>query len=111
MKRERITADNAVELFMGWSFICEAMDTPDSKAMLLNTLLPDESKIIVAASGMAGYGSANQIKTVRKMHRLYLCGDGYSDVEQMIMLAPRVQLCASHQANMVLRLLLGERDA
>ena len=110
IKYEKITAENAADLFRGWPLIYEAMDEPAAKAMLINTLLPDAEKIIVAGSGMAGYGSANSIKTTRKMKRLYLCGDETSDMQNERMLAPRVQLCAAHQANMILRILLGEMD-
>ena len=43
--------------------------------------------------------------------RFYLCGDGKSDVDQDIGLtAPRVMLCAAHQALTVIRLILGEKD-
>ena len=103
-----VCAENAVSLFADWPLVCEAFDNPAAKAMLVNTLLADGQKQIVAASGMAGYGSANQIQTVRKIKGLYLCGDEKSEaaVGQSLM-APRVQICAGHQANMVLRLLLG----
>lgn len=110
VKNQKITAENAAALFQGWPLICEAMDDPAAKAMLINTLLPDSEKTIVAGSGMAGYGSANTIRTVRKMKRLYICGDETSDMQNNRMLAPRVQLCAAHQANMILRILFGEME-
>ena len=110
VKQQRVTADNAAELLQGWPLVCEAMDDPTSKAMLINTVLPDQEKVIVAGSGMAGFGSSNTIKTVRKMARLYVCGDETSDMAHEVMLAPRVQICAGHQANMILRLLLGLQD-
>ena len=47
----------------------------------------------------------------RKFGRLYVCGDGTSDIADGIgLMAPRVALCAAQQATMVLRLLLGERE-
>lgn len=110
VKQQRVTADNAAELLQGWPLVCEAMDDPASKAMLINALLPDPEKVIVAGSGMAGFGSANTIKTVRRMARLYVCGDGTSDMKKEKMLATRVQICAGHQANMILRLLLGQQE-
>jgi sulfur carrier protein ThiS adenylyltransferase len=56
---------------------------------------------------MAGYESSNIIKTVRRMKNFYLCGDfeNGAGIGQGLM-APRVQICAGHQANMILRLLL-----
>ena len=63
---------------------------------------------MVAASGMAGLGDANLIRTRRKLSRLYICGDERSDFELIPgMMAPRVSICAGHQANIILRLLLG----
>ena len=78
--------------------------------MLTNTVLekmPD--KYLVAASGMAGLGSVNNIKTRRISDKFYLCGDGESDVCQGIgLLSTRVMLCAAHQAHTVLRIISGE---
>ena len=65
-------------------------------------------KYLVAASGMAGLGSANEIRTKRVMKRFYLCGDEVSDVTEGIgLVSSRVMLCAAHQAHMVLRILAG----
>ena len=76
--------------------------------MLLETVLTELSDItIVAGSGMAGTGSVNEIQTRKAMNRLYLCGDGKTDVEEYgSLFASRVAVCAGHQAHMVLQLLL-----
>ena len=97
-------------LFDGFNLVCEAFDNPKAKAMLVSELLSrDAETIIVSGSGMAGYGDANEIKTVKKMSRLYVCGDGKSDAFEGIgLMAPRVMICAGHQANMIIRLILGE---
>ena len=69
------------------------------------------TKYLIAASGMAGLGSANSIQTRRITNRFYLCGDGISDVADNIgLVAPRVMLCAAHQAHMVLRILSGNLE-
>lgn len=105
----RITADNAASLFKDCTIVCEAFDRPDQKAMLIETLLataPDIS--IISGSGMAGVDTANAIQVRLKFGKLFVCGDETSDVEQTYgLFAPRVSVCASHQANAVLRLLLG----
>lgn len=107
----KVTAENAAMLFADWPLVCEAFDDPVAKAALINTLLADSQKTIVAASGMAGYGSANEIQTVQKMKQLYLCGDAVSEASPgNSLMAPRVQICAGHQANMILRLLLGFKE-
>lgn len=108
----RITEQNAVELLKEADIICEAFDDAEAKAMLTNTvleMLPE--KYLVAASGMAGLGSANSIRTRRITDRFYLCGDEVSDVRDGICLvASRVMLCAAHQAHMVLRILAKESE-
>ena len=108
----KVTAKNAPTLFAGCPIVCEAFDEPDQKALLVETLLatcPDTT--IVSGSGMAGMGSANTIRTRKALERLYLCGDGCTDVATEGSLAsPRVGVCAGHQANMILRLILGETE-
>jgi sulfur carrier protein ThiS adenylyltransferase len=108
----KVTADNAVEIFDGYPIVCEAFDNPQCKAALVNALLEQGGKKIVAASGMAGYGSANKITTSRSFKDLYVCGD-FEAPEQigMGLMAPRVAVCAGHQANMALRLLLDIEEA
>lgn len=62
----RITEDNAVNLLKDADIICEAFDDAEAKAMLTNLVLEAMSdKYLVAASGMAGMGSANTIQTRR----------------------------------------------
>jgi sulfur carrier protein ThiS adenylyltransferase len=104
---ERVIEENAVRLLQGADIICEAFDNAECKAMLTNLVLetmPD--KYLVAASGMAGMGSANTIQTRRVSKRFYVCGDGASDVSEVgSLVASRVMLCAAHQAHTVLRIL------
>ena len=110
---EKVTAENAVRLLEDADIVCEAFDRADAKAMLVDVVLEQlPQKTLVAASGMAGFDSGNAIRTRKLTERFYLCGDGKSDVDQGIGLsAPRVMLCAAHQALTVIRLILGEKDA
>ena len=75
--------------------------------MLTNTVLSEMSdKYLVAASGMAGMGTVNSIRTRKITSRFYLSGDEASDVSDGIgLVAPRVALCAAHQAHTVLRII------
>ena len=104
---ERIAEENAVTLLKDADIICEAFDDAECKAMLTNTVLTEmPDKYLVAASGMAGMGVTNSIKTRRITGRFYLCGDETSEVSDGIgLVAPRVALCAAHQAHTVLRIL------
>ena len=105
----RITGENAPELFKDCDLVCEAFDKPEAKAELVNSLLENCPGLpIISGSGMAGYGSSNTIQTKKVMKSLYLCGDQVSGIESVgTLMAPRVQICAAHEANMALRLLLG----
>ncbi len=105
----KITGENAPELFRGCDLVCEAFDKPEAKAELVNSLLENCPDLpLISGSGMAGYGSSNTIRTEKAMKNLYLCGDKVSGIESVgSLMAPRVQICAAHEANMALRLLLG----
>ena len=107
---EKITEDNIVSLLKDADIVCEAFDDPSCKAMLVNGVLeklPD--CYVVAASGMAGMGSPNLIKTRKLTNRFYLCGDEVSDAKNtMGLVSSRVMLCAAHQAHTILRILAGE---
>ena len=104
---ERITEDNAATLLQDADIICEAFDNAEAKAMLTDTVLSEmQDKYLVAASGMSGLESANGIKTRMVTKRFYISGDGVSDVSEGLgLVAPRVALCAAHQAHTVLRIL------
>ena len=105
----KVTEENAVEIFKCYPIVCEAFDNPDNKAILVNTLLANcKDMKIVSSSGMAGYESSNKIETKRIMKNLYLCGDRVTDAYAGIgLMAGRVNICAGHEANMVIRLILG----
>lgn len=107
---ERITTQNANRLLLEADIICEAFDEAEEKGMFVNYVLENmPEKYVVAASGMAGLGSANQIQTRKITDHFYLCGDGVSDVKEDIgLVSSRVMLCAAHQAHMVLRILARE---
>ena len=109
---EKVTPENMAELFGECNVLCEAFDKADQKAMMAETVLCEMPEIpLVSASGMAGFGSANRIHTVQKRKNFYLCGDGESDIEKGIgLIAPRVAVCAAHQAMMALRLILGKQE-
>ena len=109
----RISENNAEVLLEKADVICEAFDDAESKAMLVNLVLEKmPEKYLVAASGMAGFGSANAIQTRRISKRFYICGDGTSDVQsEGSLVASRVMLCAAHQAHTVLRILTEQFEA
>lgn len=109
----RVTADNASDILREDTLIAEAFDDAKAKAMLVNTILTQtKDKIVVSGSGLVGYRSSNLIETRRVMRRLYVCGDGVSDLADALpLMAPRVMICAGHQANMIVRLIMGQEEA
>ena len=105
---EEVREENVQRLFQNADIICEAFDCPENKAMLVNgclELFPE--KILVCASGMAGWGRSNDIITSQLGRNFYLCGDDTSGIENGEgLIAPRVALCAAHEANLIIELIL-----
>lgn len=102
----RITDENFECLLSTSDVVCEAFDNAESKAMLINRVAEKfPQKYLVAASGMAGFGDADDIKTRKITSHFYLCGDGVSDVAHDGLVSSRVMLCAAHQAHAVLQIL------
>ncbi len=104
----RLTEDNVPTILKDDQVICEAFDNPDAKTMLVHTILeqcPD--KYIVSASGMAGYGDSNAIETKKITSHFYICGDQTRNAKPgRGLMAPRVAICAGHEANLILKLLV-----
>jgi len=106
----RIDAGNVAQLFGMVDVMVEAFDAADQKAMLVETFLGCcPGKPLVAASGLAGFAPSNTVTTRRAARNFYLVGDGETAARPGEgLMAPRVGIAAHHQANAVLRLLLGE---
>jgi len=108
----RLAPVNIPKILGAVNVLVEAFDRAEEKAMLIETAirhLPDTP--VVAASGLAGYDSANRILTRKLRHNLYVCGDGESAAcPGHGLMAPRVGVAAHHQANAVMRLILGEEE-
>lgn len=109
MHTVKLTKEN-LSLVDDCNIVCECFDNAECKAMLVNGIAECyPEKYIVTASGMAGLHTGNSIQTKRLGKRLYICGDGASDVaDDGTLFAPRVMLCAAHQANTVLRIIAGK---
>ncbi len=107
---QRITPDNTADIFAGERYIAEALDRAEEKALFINSVLSQlPQAVIISASGMAGYSDANMIRTYHQFSRLYVCGDGQNGIEDGAQLmAPRVAVCAGHQANKIIQLIMEE---
>ena len=104
----RVTENNLPELFAEDPIVCEAFDSPEAKAMLANGILElYPEKFLIAASGMAGYGESNAIHTRKITEHFYLCGDEKTEPSYgRGLMAPRVAVCAAHEANLITELIL-----
>lgn len=111
---KKIIPDNIEELFSLADIIVEAFDDEKEKSMIINAFLDKKSflsKYLVCASGLGGIGSANLIKTIKYSDRIYVSGDFVSTVcDGYGVVAPRVCLASAHEANMVIRLITGEKE-
>ena len=99
-------------LFNSCDVVAEAFDGAESKSMILNHL-PDQLPdcYLVMASGLAGCDTGNTIQTHRLTERIYVAGDLVTAaVPGTGLMAPRVGIAAHHQANMIVRILLGELE-
>ena len=108
----KLTEENFAHILKDADIVCEAFDNAEAKAMLVNGVLEQFPHCyLAAASGMAGMDTPNTIKTRKITKRFYLCGDEVNDAADTIgLVAPRVMLCAAHQAHTVLRILAGEYE-
>ena len=100
--QERVAADNVGQLFADCDVVVEAFDLPASKRMIAETY-SRSGKLLVGASGLAGWSDNDRIKVHRIHSRFYLVGDLTSGVEEGLPpLAPRVIIAAAKQADIVL---------
>ena len=104
---KQLTGSLIVHYFNDVDVLVECFDQAEMKAEALRIVLTDIPQVAyVGASGMAGWGDGNLIKTRKIRKGIYLVGDFISRVgpEQKLM-ASRVGIAAHHQANQVIRVL------
>lgn len=103
----KLESKNIPELFKNCDVIVEAFDKAEMKVMIIETCSTICSeKPLIVGSGLAGWGNNQDIKT-EQYGNLYFCGDLNSEVgEDLPPLAPRVNIVANMQANIVLEILM-----
>jgi sulfur carrier protein ThiS adenylyltransferase len=107
-----LDSENLPGIFARTPILVEAFDRAEMKEMLITTALDKmPGHVVVAASGLAGYGPNNTIRTEAIAWNLYIIGDQESAARPgWGLMAPRVGIASHHQANLVLRLILGETE-
>lgn len=108
-----LTPENVPTVFGDVDVMVEAFDVAQNKAMLVESFRVARPDIpLVVATGLAGYESSNTIRTRRIGEKLIVVGDNETAAQPGTgLMAPRVGVAAHHQANAVLRILLGENPA
>jgi len=108
----KLDEKNTPVIFDNAGIIAECFDKADAKAMITNVFLDKlagKGKKLVAASGMAGTGRADEIKTLLQHENFALVGDGKSGIEtESLLIASRVGIAALFQANQIIRWIIGE---
>jgi len=109
----RLGGDNLASVFEGAAVLVEAFDSPEAKAMLVNEAAKRMPRcFVVAASGLAGFGASELIGISRFGARGFVVGDGVTAAAPGVgLMSPRVGVTAHHQANLVLRILIGEEGS
>lgn len=104
-----LTEANIPFIFQDVDVLVECFDGATMKAAALRTVLSGLPAIgYVGASGLAGYAENNLIVTRKIRPNVYIVGDGEAEARPgQGLMAPRVGIAAHHQANQVLRILLG----
>lgn len=104
----KITPENLPTLFGECDIVCEAFDSALAKAMIAQNFHAHFPQTpLICASGLAGYGKSNDIITQKIAQNFYMCGDLVSEAKVGNgLMSPRVNICAAHQANLVLELLV-----
>jgi len=102
----KINEDNAGGIFKGCDVVVEAFDEVFSKKILIESYI-HSGRLLVAASGIAGWGESDNIVVKRIHNKFYLVGDGVSEVcRENPPVSPRVNIAAAKQADIVLEYVL-----
>lgn len=104
----RLTADNIFPMFGNVDVMIEAFDRADQKAMLMQRFAAVRPEVpLVAASGLAGFGPEETIGIKKMGRNIYVVGDLETGARPGCgLMAPRVGIAASMQANLALRLIV-----
>lgn len=102
---DKITKDNIREIFFSCDIIIEALDKPECKTLVVEEFA-GVKKLLVAVSGLAGFGDSDRIKTHKINNQFYIVGDLVSGIDQLPPLAPGVTLAAAKQVDLVVEYVL-----
>lgn len=104
-----LNENNLLEYFADVDVMVEAFDKAEMKQIIIEKFQTEKPNIsLVVGNGMAGWGNSNDMK-VEQFGNLFICGDGCSEVsDDFPPIAPRVNICAAMEANVVVSILLNK---
>jgi len=106
VRQLKIEEHNVEAIFKNCHLIVEAFDQAPYKKMLVEHYVQSD-KFIVSASGIAGWSNSDELKTHKIKDNFYLVGDLSSEVSKDLPpCAPRVNIAAAKQANIILEYIL-----
>lgn len=106
--QQRLDAAGARQLFASCQAVVEAFDQAAAKAMLASVFLRS-GRCYVTASGLAGIGDSDAIRSRQLGPSAWLIGDEKSGVSaDLLPYAPRVQIAAAKQADLVVNWVLQQ---
>ena len=106
----RVDSTNIHQVFDCCDVIVEAFDNPVCKAMLIEEYWGSD-KLLVAVSGIGGFGEADRVVTRKIRKNTFVIGDNSSEVSDHVKpYAPSVMIAAAKQADVILNWVLGENS-
>ncbi len=104
---ERVNRDNVLSLLNAADVIVEAFDSVQSKTLLVETFM-NSGKLLVTASGIAGWGHPDSICVRQVKENFFMVGDFMTEAgKESPPFAPKVNLVAAKQADIVFQVVLG----
>lgn len=102
VRQLKIEEHNVESIFENCAVIVEAFDQARYKKMIVEHYIQSD-KLIVSASGIAGWSNSDDLKTHKIKDNFYLVGDLASEASAKLPpCAPRVSIAAAKQANIIL---------
>jgi sulfur carrier protein ThiS adenylyltransferase len=106
--KDKLTAENVRAAFQDCDVIVEAFDRVVYKKMIVEEFM-HTAPLLVAASGLAGWGNSDAIAIHKIRPNFYLIGDLSTATDAATPpLSPRVSIAAAKQADIIVRYILHE---
>lgn len=103
---KKIEKNNINPIFKECDVIVEAFDKASCKKMIVEEYM-NSGKLLVAASGMGGFGNSDNIITRKIRDNFFIVGDFVSEVtEDCPPFSPSVNITAAKQADVILSYIL-----